>query len=266
MKCIECTRTLSAFVDERLSPAERSAMEDHFRSCPRCAKELAMLKVFLREARMLRRVEAPEYFMRNLHRRLDRSSELGTAVRAAAEWAGRLFSLRNAAIVLVLVTAVIVFNPFNQYLLRRLEGRFHLPKQYIGNVCRKMGVLPKEGGGTQPEARSIIPRGFTAATAEVMRRPASALVTDKRVPLVLHPSRRWKKAAPARLADEIGRIIRGNGGKVLEQPGPQSLLVEIPPQQFILIINELNELGILEKPLPRTPGGKKSFKIPINVQ
>ena len=81
MNCPEIKELLSAYIDNMLEPAEKSAVETHCASCAECAKDLAELKAVIAHLASLEKIEAPADFAQKVHERIERKSEFEKIVK-----------------------------------------------------------------------------------------------------------------------------------------------------------------------------------------
>ncbi len=60
MKCSDLDQDISAYFDNELSPAVKKKLEEHIQSCPRCQKELELIRKVRQHIKMLPEEKLPE--------------------------------------------------------------------------------------------------------------------------------------------------------------------------------------------------------------
>lgn len=93
LTCEACERELTAYVDAALHPAVARVIEDHARSCARCATSLALHRAIAAHARRLPEIEAPPWLADRVVRAVTRPARVralwtrGAAVAASISFA-----------------------------------------------------------------------------------------------------------------------------------------------------------------------------------
>jgi|GEM_PF-5123102 len=167
MECKVAQELLNAYIDGELAEAERDQLDDHLRSCPQCADELAELQAVIALCRNLPEVEPPAFFREQLYRRLttELEQERKSLWQSVLTWARRrTYRSVTAALasVLILIFSVngIVALQYNNPLFS-LAGRGQ-PESEADEVgggapadAAKSGVLTFSGEKTPNDAAAL---------------------------------------------------------------------------------------------------------------
>lgn len=70
MKCDKIQEQLSAYLDDVLSPAEKSIIDNHLKSCPKCKKSLAELEMTVRSIKGLEEIIPPPWLTQKIMARV----------------------------------------------------------------------------------------------------------------------------------------------------------------------------------------------------
>jgi hypothetical protein len=97
VSCERVWREISNYVDGGVDPALRSAMEEHFRTCPRCTSVLAGIRNVVQLYGDDRMLEVPSGFGRRLEKRLVKDA--GVKGRAWSSWSAWLVPVAAMALI-----------------------------------------------------------------------------------------------------------------------------------------------------------------------
>lgn len=119
MTCKNCQKRLSAYLDQELSPAERSVIEQHISECTDCAQALRDLQMLVDQATALPQKHAPDRLWGRIASELDQPnvSRIHDTVPAWRNW------LRRPMPVVQLGFAIAIL------VVGMLVGRYILPPQ-----------------------------------------------------------------------------------------------------------------------------------------
>ncbi len=109
--CEQVWREISNYVDGEVDPALRSAMDEHFRACPRCASVLAGTRNVVQLYGDERMLELPSGFSRRLEKRL--AKDAGVKGRAWSSWSAWLVPIAAMAVIIggYKLTTAFTFRP-----------------------------------------------------------------------------------------------------------------------------------------------------------
>ncbi len=111
LKCEQVWREVSNYLDEEVEPGLRSAMDEHFRACPRCASVLAGTRNVARLYGDDRMLELPLGFSRRLEKRL--AKDAGVKGRAWSSWSAWMVPIAAMALIVggYKLTTAFTFRP-----------------------------------------------------------------------------------------------------------------------------------------------------------
>lgn len=147
MNCKDIENILPLYPDDLLSAAEKQAIEEHLKTCPKCCKELGYLQQTAKMAHDVKEVDSPPWF----------KQKIMAEVRAAAEQKSFLhkwfYPLRIKIPVQIIATIVITVLAFYIYQAGEQEMKAVLPD------AAPVVEEPKEAASTQAEAQkeSVFP-------------------------------------------------------------------------------------------------------------
>lgn len=99
--CNDIRERLSEFIDDMLSPEEKTDFEKHISTCDDCKAELEALKCVIREVKKLPAAPLPDGFKQQLHKRLVEESKPKVYKLFNSNW--KAYSSVAAGIILVLL-------------------------------------------------------------------------------------------------------------------------------------------------------------------
>jgi Putative zinc-finger len=124
VNCEQVWREISNYVDGEVDAGLRSSMDEHFRTCKRCASVLAGTRNVVALYGDERMLEVPAGFSRRLERRLGQGSE--------SKWGGSRWSTLSAWLIPVAAMALIVGG----LELANTSGFKHPPKSILAAPAR----------------------------------------------------------------------------------------------------------------------------------
>jgi hypothetical protein len=293
--CSEIRTLLSEYVDDALDAEAKALADEHLRTCPACREELDSLKTLVKGIGSIESVKAPADFLDQLHRRMERPSNL-SKIR---EW---LFYPLQVKIPLQLagaaVAALIIFSilPLQQPSLK-LHSKPEEEKK-----AEDTAYDVDEGKGIKPAGRSeaLVRKAATPEPAKVTREVALNLKRQVRAKAAtaepsaaqapaspaVHDMQRQKLAAGAPAQEDkkeealekepesvlsITKAIEAAKGKVLSvdhhpQSGrPEVVHAQIPAGELTSLYEKLKELGELQVS-PETGTEKDSDLVHVKIR
>jgi hypothetical protein len=139
LNCEQVWREISNYVDEDVDAGLRSAMDEHFRACKRCASVLAGTRNVVRLYGDERMLEVPAGFGQRLEKRLEKrlSRNVAGSGRGWSSWSAWLVPV--AAMVLI-AGGVLLTNSLNG---RRFMRSYHAEPAY--NIPPDLVVVVSDG-------------------------------------------------------------------------------------------------------------------------
>lgn len=112
MSCNEICDKLSLYIDNELSDEEMHQMEEHFKSCENCQKELNEYKNLISVLQSLPEEEPPEGYCKRLHKKLLENSPQSKAKKTASKLKGinRFKWMKYGSIAAAFVLVFLVAN------------------------------------------------------------------------------------------------------------------------------------------------------------
>jgi len=149
MNCREIENILPLYPDDLLSAAEKQAVEEHLKSCPKCCKELAYLQKTEKIARDLKEVEPPPWFKQKIMARVRQEADKKSFMQ---KW---FYPLRIKIPVQIFATIVITVLAVYIYRAGEQEMKAVLPEAApVIEAQKDVASLPAE---SQKEKESDFP-------------------------------------------------------------------------------------------------------------
>jgi hypothetical protein len=197
MKCEQCDSHLSAYIDDELTAALATDVQQHLQGCQTCQKTLADLRVV--DAR-LQRLRLPQSGIARIVAASRPKHSTSLASTPQRSWPSRLFPWSVVAIVAACITLVIVLMP---------EAQTPTPTPIAGRLVRATGsveVLPPGSDQWQrieASQEAVMQNGarvrtFPSVSCEIETTENARLRLDQTAELILH--------APDRVEVVVGQV------------------------------------------------------------
>jgi DNA-directed RNA polymerase subunit H (RpoH/RPB5) len=276
MDCAKIKSLLSEYADGVLDPQNSDMVQKHLVVCKSCAQELSELKALIKQLNELPKVKASDDFLQKVHQRIERRDEFEGIMR-------KLFSPAKiklpAEIAGVLVTALIVIGFFQV-----LNQDQQLPEQFnFYKTSQKRGVRPVELTFVM-NLRESYNDEFAAAPAARMADTDWALAKSKnmesknmvREEKSLSVAESMVKTGVVAMEEEpviasLRALIESQGGKIISIDRKadgllDSIIIEILPAKFPILLEKLKQLGKFQTPLPSDiPQGEIPLQIRLKI-
>jgi hypothetical protein len=261
MDCAKIKSLLSEYADGVLDPQNSDMVQKHLLDCQPCSQELAELKALIKELNGLPKVKASDDFLQKVHERIDRRDEFEGIMR-------KLFSPAKiklpAEIAGVLVTAVIVIGFFQ---ILKQDQQIPVQVSLYNNIPQKRGVRPVELAFVM-NSRESYKDEFAAAPAarmaDTVKEKSWSLAESKIV-----SGAAFSQEEP--VIASLRALIETHGGKIISinrkaDGFPESIIIEILPAKFPIILEKLKQLGKFQTPLPfDIPKGEIPLQIRLKI-
>lgn len=225
------TESLSAYLDEQVSAAERERIEAHLRACDACRTRLESLRHSVALVRGADPVPAPAGFQAAVRSRVAASAPGRTAQRILP----RLhLSWKTAGA----VAAVLLIGIFSVNLLREIQPQYRLGQDAAPRGAGPQGITLPGSAPASPE-RSLTTKGATPAPAlrQIIRSAHLQLAVDD---------------FDATLRALVG-IAEGAGGFVASSSysqvgrAPEGIFtLRVPASKFAQVLLDVERLGTVE--------------------
>lgn len=112
MECSKIQEKLSEYIEDELSPAEKSSIDDHLRSCPKCGKALADMEMTIKSIRGLEDIIPPPWLTQKIMSRIKAEADQ----KKKSLWQKLFFPLyiklpmEAVGVLLIAITALYVFK------------------------------------------------------------------------------------------------------------------------------------------------------------
>jgi hypothetical protein len=133
LNCEQVWKEISNYVDGDIDAAQRSAMDEHFRTCKRCASVLAGTRNVVQLYGDERMLEVPAGFSQRLEKRLEKrlAKNAGPSASRWSSWSAWLLPLAAMALITggVLLTNSLTFKNYIQS--RHAQPGNHVPPDLV---------------------------------------------------------------------------------------------------------------------------------------
>jgi hypothetical protein len=151
MNCKEIENFLPLYPDDLLSAAEKQAVEEHLKSCPKCCKEMALLQKTEKMAHDLKEVEPPPWFKQRIMAQVREEADKKSFVQ---KWFYPLrikIPVQIAATIVITVLAVYIYRTGEQEMkavlprtVPMIEVQKEMQKAPAEEPKEKENVLPAQ--------------------------------------------------------------------------------------------------------------------------
>jgi len=238
------TELLSAYVDEQVSPAERSRIETHLSQCAQCRGHLESLRGSVALVRGLDPVPAPAGFQEAVRARV---AETAVSPRRAVALPRLRLSWKTAGV----AAAALLVGIFSVNLLREMQPRVvtlegQRDERQMGQSAgeRSAATAPKGAGPLAPSAQPAPGAGNIAP-------PAATIPGFRRIIRAAHVTLAVDDFDGA--VRRLVAIAEGAGGFVANSSYAQtgstpegSFTLRVPAPRFGAVLEDIERLGTVE--------------------
>jgi anti-sigma factor RsiW len=234
---------LSAYLDNEIAPAERSAIEKHLDDCPHCQRELEQLKSLTAAVTALPTLEPPARFLAEVRRKIAGESE-----PRGRTWPDYLFRpywlkipLETVAALVIIAIVMSVERPASEhqprYAANEIAGNPTAPELASDDSRARAWQAPRRSAVSATDAQLSLPAPAgpvavaQSAPTEPVRQREPAVVVE------VHA----KDFEDAR--SQIQQITIAMGGRFVSppdrEPNARTVMIELPEAEVALFKSRL---------------------------